>query len=93
MVLKQALKLANGLSTFLIKAKLVFSNSPKSARKTPFDCPILWNYVLDNFILADELIAKALRRLRTCVLVNNNLCGNLFLSLMFRVTIAIWWKI
>ena len=35
----------------------------------------------DNFILADELFAKALRSLETCVLVNNYLRGKLFSSL------------
>ena len=33
--------LANGLSTFLIKANTVFSNDPKSRPKNPPDCPIL----------------------------------------------------
>ena len=35
----------------------------------------------DNFILAEELFAKALQILKTSVLVNNNLCGKLFSSL------------
>ena len=35
----------------------------------------------DNFILADEQFAKALRSFETCALVNNNLCINLFSSL------------
>ena len=35
----------------------------------------------DNFILAKELIAKALQSLETCVLVNNNLWGKSFSSL------------
>ena len=35
----------------------------------------------DNFILADEPFAKALRSFETCVLVNNNLCGKFFSSL------------
>ena len=34
-----------------------------------------------NFILADEPFAKALRIFGTCVLVNKNLCGKLVLSL------------
>ena len=39
------------------------------------------NWVFDNFILADEPFAKTLRSLETCVSINNNLCGKLFLSL------------
>ena len=68
---------ANGQSTFFIKGKPGFSNGPK----TPPDCPILCNWVFDNFILADELFAKAFWSLKTCVLVNNNLCGKLYSSL------------
>ena len=66
--------LANDLSTFPIKGKPVFSNGPKSLPKNPPDCPILCNWVFDSFILAEELFAKALRSLKTCVSVNNNLC-------------------
>ena len=42
---------------------------------------VLFCGVFDNFILAEELFAKALRSFETCVLVNNNLCGRLFSSL------------
>ena len=64
----------------------------------PPDCPILCNWVLDNFLLTDEFFAKTLQSLETCVLVlvlvNNNLCGKLASSLesptafggSFRVT-------
>ena len=41
----------------------------------------LCNWAFDNYILAEELFAKALQSLETCVLVNNNLCGKLFSSL------------
>ena len=51
--------LANGLSTFLIKTKPVFINSPRSLPKNPPDYRILYNWVLDNSVLADELFAKA----------------------------------
>ena len=70
--------LANGLSTFLIKGKPVFGNCPKTLPKNPRDCPILCNWVFDNFILADKLFAKALSSLETWVLANNNLWGKLF---------------
>ena len=66
----------NGLSTFFIKGNPVFSNGPKSLPKNSPDCPILCNWVLDNFTLADELFAKALQSLKNCVLVNSNLGRN-----------------
>ena len=55
-----------------------FSNGPRSLPKNSPDFPILCNWVFDNFILAEELLAKALKSLETCVLVNNKLCGKLF---------------
>ena len=39
----------------------------------PPDCPIWHKWVFDNFILTEELFAKALRSLKTYILVNNNL--------------------
>ena len=44
--------------------------------KHPPNCTILDNWFFQNFTLVDELFAKALRIFETCVLVNNNLCGN-----------------
>ena len=64
---------------FLLKS--IFSNGPKSLPKNPPDCPILCYWVFDNFILAEELFAKALESLETCVLVTNNLCGKISSSL------------
>ena len=61
--------LANGLSTSPIKGNRFFNNGSKSIQF--FWCTIL----------ADELLAKALKGLEICVLVNNNLCGKLFSSL------------
>ena len=58
---------ANGLSTFFIKSKPVFSVGPRIMPKYTPDCLILCNWVLNDFILADELFAKALRNLETCV--------------------------
>ena len=46
--------LANSLSTFPVKGNPVFNNGPKSLPNDPPDCPILCNWVFDNFILADE---------------------------------------
>ena len=56
-------------------------NGPRSLPKNPSNCIILGNWVFDNVILADEPFAKALRRLETCVPVNNTLCGKLVSSL------------
>ena len=53
--------LAHGLSTFLFKDKLVFSNDLKSLPKNPPNCTILDSWIFENFILADERFAKALR--------------------------------
>ena len=50
--------LGNGFITFFIKRNPVFSNDPKRQLKNPPDCPILYNLVFDNFILAKELFAK-----------------------------------
>ena len=57
--------LANGLSTFPVKGNPIFSNGPKSLPKNPPDCPILCNCIFDNFILVEELFAKALRNFET----------------------------
>ena len=47
--------IGNGLSTFLIKGKQFFSNDPKSLPKNSPDCPILCNWVFDNFKLVIKL--------------------------------------
>ena len=68
--------LANGLSLFPIKGnpvfnngpKCLFNNGPKCLSKNSPDCPILRNSVFDNFILAEQLLAKALQSFETCVL-------------------------
>ena len=73
--------LATGLSIFPIKDNSVFSNGSKCLPENPAYCPILCNWVFDDFILAYEPFAKALWSFETCVLVNNNLCGKLFSSL------------
>ena len=49
--------LATVLSKFLIKDNSVFSNGLKSLPKNLPDCPILCNWVFDNFILPEELLA------------------------------------
>ena len=75
--------LANGLSTFPIKGNPVFSIGPESLPKNSLDCPILWNWVFGNSMLAKEIFAKILRSFE---LVNNNLCCKLFSSLESATT-------
>ena len=43
----------------------MFSNDPKSLPRNPPHCPILCNWVVDNFILVDEPFAKALQNVIT----------------------------
>ena len=64
-----------------MKGKLFFSNCPRRLPRNPPNCLILYNWVLDNFILAHDLFAKPSESLETCVLVNNNLRGKLVSSL------------
>ena len=69
--------LPNGLSTCFINSKRVFTNGPGSL---PINSPsgaLLDIWIFGNVILADEAFAKALKTLKTCVLVTNNLCGKL----------------
>ena len=61
--------LANGWITFFIKGNPVFSNGPRSLPRNPPDCIILDNWVFDKLISVDDLLAKALRRFSTCLLV------------------------
>ena len=78
--------LTNGLSTFPIKHNPAFSNGPKSLPRNPPYCPILCNWLFDNFILTDETFGEALRSLETSVLVNSNICRKLFPSLESPIT-------
>ena len=54
--------------------------------KIPHDCLVLCNWIFDYFISADELFAKALQILKTCVLVNNNSWEKLFSTLESSTT-------
>ena len=67
--------LANGLITFFINGNPVVSNGPSNLPRIPPDCIILDNWVFDSLISVDKWFAKALRRLATYLLVNNNLWG------------------
>ena len=46
---------------------------------------ILYNWVSHSLISVDDLIANVLRTFATCVLVNINLCGQLFPSLRLPI--------
>ena len=89
--------LANGLILFRSKGNPAVSNGPKILLQNHPDCPILCNWVFDKFISAEGLLAKALRSLETCVLVNNKLCRKVFSSLespttfdeIFKVTLVL----
>ena len=89
---------ANGLSTFPVKSKPIFSNGAKSLPKIPPDGPILHSWVFESFTSADELLLKALQIFESCVSVNNNLCEKLVSSLelpfkfneRFKVTSALF---
>ena len=64
---------ATDAATFLIKSNPVFSNGPRSLPINPPDYLILNNGVFDKLISVDYLLAKALRKFLTCLLVSNNL--------------------
>ena len=64
--------LANGVTTFFINDNPVFSNGPRSLARNPPNCTILDNRVFDNLISTDDLLAKALLRFATSLLVSNN---------------------
>ena len=53
--------------------------------KIPPNCIILDNWVFENFILANELLAKALQIFEICASFNNNLCRKLVSSLEFPI--------
>ena len=63
------------------KGTPVFSNDLKGLHRNPPSYRILYNWIFDNFILAEELFTKAWQSFETCVLVNNNLCEKLVSSL------------
>ena len=59
--------LANGLITFFISGNPVFSNGSSNLQRNPPDWIIFDNWVFDNLISADELFAKNLQILETCL--------------------------
>ena len=65
--------LANSLITFFITGYPAFSNGASNLLRNAPYCIIFDNWVFDILILVDEWLAKHLRRLTTCLSVNNNL--------------------
>ena len=53
--------------------------------KIPPDRIILDNWIFENFILADDPFVKVLLIFKTCVLVKDNLCGELVSLLEFSI--------
>ena len=65
----------------MLAGKATFNNGPKSLPRNPAECIISDSFVFKNFVLADDLFAKALERLVACLSVNNSLWGKLVSSL------------
>ena len=64
--------LVNGVSIFFINSKSTLINDWRNLIRNPLDCIMLDSRVFDNFMLVDELFAKALHRLEICLSVNND---------------------
>ena len=56
--------------SFSATVKKIFPKKDMSRRIPPY-CTTIDNLVFENFILGDELFAKALRIFETCISVNN----------------------
>ena len=73
--------LANGVIKYFIKGNPVVNKGPSNLPRNPPDSIIFDNWVLENLISTDELLANALCILETCLPVSNNSCGKLTLSI------------
>ena len=73
--------LANAVITFFISGNPVFNKGPSNLPKNPPDCIIFDNWVFENLMSTDKLLANALRMLETCLFVSNNSCGKFVLLL------------
>ena len=72
----------NGIKTLLVNGwSTFFIIGPRNLPRSPTYCTILETWVFGNFILADEFLAKALRRYMIW-LVSNILCANIAFSLL-----------
>ena len=76
---------ASGLSRFFINGKPTFIIGPRCVPRILPNSTVAdsLDYFFDNFVLADELFVKTLWSFETCLLVSNNLCGELVSSLEF----------
>ena len=77
--------LANELITFVINCNPVFNIGPRNIPRNTPDCIILNNWVFDSIISVDELIAKALQRFATYLLVKRKSCEKLTSSSELRM--------
>lgn len=64
--------LANEWIIFFINGKPTVIGGPRNLPSNPSDCIILDSYAFENLILANDLFAKDLWRLATCVSVNKS---------------------
>ena len=71
---------ANCANTAFINGEKTFINGPRSIRRNPPNCIILDSSAFDNYCIADKLL-KTFQTLETYLLVINNFCGKLALSL------------
>ena len=67
--------LPNDWSTISLKINQFFRNGGRSLPRNPPSCIFLDNWIFDNFILADQLFPKSLRRFATWLSVSNSLYG------------------
>ena len=74
-----SLSLNNGNSKIALVASIAWGTINHT------ECIILYNWVVENFILANEPFAKALKTLKTYASVNNNLSEKLVSSLEFPI--------
>ena len=72
--------LPNDWSTISLKINQFFRNGRRSLPRNPPSCIFLDNWIFDNFILADQLFPKSLRRFATWLSVSNSLYGKVVSS-------------
>ena len=62
-------------STYISLIGIGQPNKLGGANRNPLNCPILDNWVFENFISDYKPFAKALQIFETCVSVTNSFCG------------------
>ena len=81
----------NIVSSIILHESIPGEKGGKIERNPP-TCIISDGWVFDNFLLADEVFAKALSSLETSVSVNYSLCIHLVSSLEEPITFDEWFK-